>query len=241
MPPSIYGWKTTQKESKSKKKKKERKTEVIFLSFLYFCLFYGKITFVWLLVDNSWIVCCCLLPDSYGQTKKMAEVRLPFVCHSYWCFLFQEHSGQIAPQGVQQGSCTCIQSHAKNCERRHEGKCSCSIFNFVWWIQPSLLLVCAPDEITPHHQVLGVLTTHLVWRLICFLGRERFSGPLGQRDWNGASHSLVPLRHGVELCPHPKRILKSLYINGFLIHRTLTYSEDLYFFPIKIKLAYKQQ
>lgn len=62
---------------KNKKgKKKERKTEVIFIFLIYFCLFYGKRTFVWLLVDNSWIVCCCLLPDSYGQTKKMARGRL---------------------------------------------------------------------------------------------------------------------------------------------------------------------
>lgn len=32
--------------------------------------------FVWLIVDNSWSVCSCLLPDSPGQAKDMAKIRL---------------------------------------------------------------------------------------------------------------------------------------------------------------------
>lgn len=35
-----------------------------------------KELFVQLTVDNGWIVCSCLLPDSAGQAKEMAKVRL---------------------------------------------------------------------------------------------------------------------------------------------------------------------
>lgn len=158
MPPAICGWRTIRKN-----KTKKWKAEVIFLLHIYFCLFRGKRTFC--LVDCGRQLDC--LPSSFTQflwaDKENGQSKAPFVCHSYRCFWFQEHSRQVAPQSVQQGSRTRIQPHAENCERRPEGKCSWPVFNLTRSVKPSLPLPCAPDD-------LGVLTTHCVrWLIICSL------------------------------------------------------------------------
>lgn len=57
-------------------KQKNEKPKSFFFSIFIFAYSVVKGLFVWLTVDDSWIVCLHLLPNSYGQTKKMAKVRL---------------------------------------------------------------------------------------------------------------------------------------------------------------------
>lgn len=159
----LRGKNSTLLRNQNKKERKEKLKSFFSFALFIFAYFYGKRTFC--LVDRTQRLDCLWMSFTWflradggnGQNKA------PFICHSYWCFRFQEHSGQIPSQSVQQGSCPRIQPHAENCERRREGKCPCSIFTWILWVEPSLLLALVPCVITPKHQIWGVLTALLVW------------------------------------------------------------------------------
>lgn len=178
---------------RNKKGKETLESLCSFSVFIFACCMVKEL-FVRLTVDNSWIVCSCLLPDSAGQAKEMAKVRL--LSSAIVIDVFDSRN-------IQDRSLLKVYNkdpaHAFNhTPKTVNGDMRVSVpVLFLILFENQAIPFSGPVSCCSHTPPPGFRacprSSCLMTHDLC-LGKEiRFRGYLGQRDWNRAWHILIYL------------------------------------------------